>query len=82
MQQKTFRFWQNNSGGFHLDIEPVSDSVTLVGHNVHIEAENATQANKIAELNGVYFDGVSSGLDCDCCGDRWSRVYYPDPWAN
>ena len=21
---------------------------------------------------GVYFDGCDIGLDCSCCGDRWS----------
>ena len=28
---------------------------------------------------GVYFDGVASGRDCECCGDRWFRD--PDGFA-
>lgn len=27
----------------------------------------------IAESIGIYFDGVECDLDCECCGDRWSR---------
>ena len=28
----------------------------------------------IAQQNGVYFNGVADGVDCDCCGDRWYPV--------
>jgi hypothetical protein len=38
----------------------------------HDPAEACVLASKHA---GVYFDGVSKGMDCDCCGDRW----YEDP---
>jgi hypothetical protein len=41
---------------------------------VIISAENAEEANKFAEKQGIYFDGVINGSDCPCCGDRWSRA--------
>jgi calcineurin-like phosphoesterase len=62
---KFFSFRQNNS--FGLDKPP--PKVVIV------EAENAEDANKrILEVDGVYFDGCNSGVDCPCCGNnRWSR---------
>ena len=78
-QTQTFRFWQNNSGGGYADIEsPQLSAVNVVGHNVYIEAETADEANSIAEATGIYFDGVSAGVDCDCCGDRWYRASWPE----
>lgn len=63
-----FEYHQNNSGGsFHTD-EDVSIYVL-------IQAEGREDANRKAEEVGIYFDGVSNGLDCDCCGDRWC-----EPW--
>ena len=44
---------------------------------LHIEAKSAEQANQLAEQHGIYFDGVERGIDCDCCGDRWTRVTEP-----
>ena len=38
---------------------------------VIVEADNADEANRIAEDNGVYFHGCMTGMDCPCCGDRW-----------
>jgi len=75
---QTFRFWHNNTGGFFNDIEPVTPNVRTDGHDVYIEAETASEANKIAESNGIYFDGVSKDIDCECCGDRWYRASYPE----
>ena len=43
----------------------------LVASCVIIEAATASDANAIAVANGLYFDGVISGRDCPCCGDRW-----------
>lgn len=43
-----------------------------------VEAQSADHANQRAESSGLYFDGCSGGNDCDCCGDRWSRVYESD----
>jgi len=59
-----YDFRQNNSGGSFK----VTDSV---GHYVIIEADNAQEANEKAEQVGIYFDGCSTGKDCNCCGDRW-----------
>lgn len=56
-----FEFDQNNSGGIF----------TRPAHSVWIEADSADEANKLAEENGLYFNGCDDGLDCDCCGDRW-----------
>lgn len=60
-----FTFHQNNSGGnFVID--------RLVAPYVIIEADNADEANIIAEEIGIYFNGAGDfGPDCPCCGDRW-----------
>ena len=59
-----YEFRQNNSGGvFHLP-----------AIQVFIEADSMDEANRIAERNGLYFDGAGSGRDCLCCGDRWYPV--------
>lgn len=61
-----YHFSQNNSGGsFDLDL---AKGIT---HHVIIEADNATEANAIAEGQGVYFYGCNTGVDCPCCGHRW-----------
>lgn len=62
---KFYIFNQNNTGGYWDK---------LLGFKVIVEAENPRQANKLAEVMGVYFDGVESGEDCECCGDRWCEV--------
>lgn len=55
---------QNHTGGFER-IRKVS-----------VYASNAAEANRKAiEDHGIYFDGVSKGIDCACCGDRWHRLY-------
>lgn len=59
-------FNQNNSGG----IFDVDDKVC---HNLFIEAESFNNAVTKAEELGCYWDGVSKGIDCPCCGDRWSQ---------
>ena len=65
MDTKFYHYSQNNSGGFFLK---------EFAHHVIIEAGNADAANARAEEIGLYFGGVSSGIDCECCGDRWSRA--------
>ena len=68
---KFFKYSQNNSGGnFHVDDK--------ICHNVIIEAESASEADDIAESLGCYFDGCSTGRDCSCCGDRWSKQWNDD----
>ena len=66
---KFFHFNQNNSGGSFVFNE--SEGIT---HHVVIEANDAQDANIIAIMKGLYFDGCSTGIDCSCCGDRWYRV--------
>lgn len=62
---KFFAFQQNNSGGsFDVDDK--------ICHILYIEAHNYEEARKKAMDMGVYFNGCDIGLDCPCCGDRWS----------
>ena len=43
--------------------------------DVWVLAESTIEADALAqEYAGVYFDGCESGMDCDCCGDRWYRA--------
>ena len=65
---KLYEFTQNNSGGYF----EVDDKVC---HRVFIEADNAMEANEIAQELGIYFDGCDKGIDCPCCGDRWYEVW-------
>ena len=65
-----FKFRQNNSFG-HFVGTPL----------VFVQADNAADANSIAQDHGVYFNGVADGVDCDCCGDRWYPVNDDDAQA-
>lgn len=63
---KLYSFWQNNSGG------------TFDGpaHIVLVQAKTAEKANeRLLKFTDAYFDGCSAGIDCPCCGDRWTPVY-------
>lgn len=62
-----FVYRQNNSAGRFIGPK----TITVV-------AETAEQANELAIAQGAYFNGVSKGLDCECCGDRWYRKTAPD----
>ena len=40
--------------------------------DVWVMAESREEANRLAEQYAeVYFNGVETGMDCDCCGERW-----------
>ena len=67
---KFFTYNQNNSGGsFHISkAEGICETVI-------IEANDANEANHIAESIGLYFNGCKNRIDCDCCGDRWYKNY-------
>lgn len=65
-----YEFNQNNSGG-GFDF----DEKAGITHYVIVEADSADDANDRAERIGLYFEGCESGMDCPCCGDRWSRVW-------
>ena len=60
-----YTYSQNNSGGTY-------DVDTRVTFHVIIQAFDSNQADARAEEIGIYFNGVSSGRDCGCCGDRWN----------
>ena len=61
-------FNQNNTGGSFVTND-------VLCHRVVIEADSASDANKLALDIGIYFDGVAGGCDCGCCGDRWCEAY-------
>jgi hypothetical protein len=71
-----YQFRQNNSGGSFVYDEKAGISV-----NVIVEAKDYLEANDLAERIGIYFDGCNSGLDCPCCGDRWSDQWHEDGHA-
>ena len=71
-----YTFTQNNSGG-SFD----HDHNRGIGYVVCIHALTADHANHLAEEKGLYFDGCATGIDCDCCGDRWSRADESDGYA-
>ena len=63
-----FEYDQNNSyGKFEID--------DVLCHELWIEAETLEDANRQFLDMGGYFDGVEAGIDCGCCGDRWSPPY-------
>lgn len=62
-----YHFRQNNSGGRFVQNDDLDVSVL-------IEANDAREANDLAERIGIYFDGVANDMDCECCGDRWHPV--------
>lgn len=69
---KFYTFTQNNTGGFFKSKEG------KFGYALVVEATCARKANGKARALGLYFDGVRSGIDCECCGDRWSKVSIED----
>jgi hypothetical protein len=71
VKTKFFHFNQNNPGG-RFDVD------NKVAHHVIIEAIDANHANQRAESIGIYFDGCSKGMDCDCCGDRWYAQWHDE----
>lgn len=65
-----FTYHQNNSGGgFDHDTEKG------IGYYVIIEANDSDESDRIAENIGLYFNGCDSGMDCECCGDRWGSAW-------
>ena len=73
--KKCYAYTQMNPGGFFIDMPQVMpwEGWTRDG-TLYVYAETPEEADNIAESVGVYFDGVSAGTDCDCCGDRWYRA--------
>ena len=58
-----YGFRQNNSGGYFL--KPAETIIVVAAKSKDHALETAGKA-------GLYLHGVQLGLDCDCCGDRWS----------
>lgn len=65
-----YHYSQNNSGG-SFDFNKQKG----ITNHVVIEADNANEADSIAENIGLYFNGCDEGMDCACCGDRWYNAY-------
>ena len=66
VNSRVYVYRQNNSGGYI--IKPAKFII--------VEAENEPAALDKAKEAGLYLDGVSLGVDCSCCGDRWSNFTY------
>ena len=73
LQTRYWHFSQNNSGGYFT----IDDNAGL-GPSVWIEATSMRDAINRARDIGIYFDGVASGTDCPCCGDRWYEPWRED----
>ena len=67
-----YEFSQNNTGGSFT----VNDKLC---HRLFIEAPSLNIACSIAEELGCYWEGVQGGIDCGCCGDRWSKPWSDEP---
>jgi hypothetical protein len=63
-----YHFQQNNSGGRIIINESQG-----IGPHVWIQATTEKDAIRRAKAIGLYFDGVATGRDCDCCGERLLR---------
>ena len=77
--KEMYVYWQNNSGGYFKEIRKTYKDNMLILPVKCIGAteygyEHLAVADKEITPNEVYFDGVEEGLDCPCCGDRWSRL--------
>lgn len=59
-----YEFNQNNSGGSFV----VNDNLCK---RVIIEVDSEEEVISKGEELGMYWNGVSCGIDCSCCGDRW-----------
>ena len=62
-----YSFHQNNSFGVYH--HPAKNIIVK-------DARDVEHAKEIALSAGMYLNGVASGKDCDCCGDRWYGLDY------
>ncbi|HWL72116.1 MAG TPA: hypothetical protein VNS22_27555 [Geminicoccus sp.] len=72
MKTQWYSFNQNGSGGVFK-----GPALTVL-----IEATSREQANALAQMHNVYFDGCDKGLDCSCCGDRWGPTWDEDGYPS
>ena len=87
--KKRFEYVQNNSGGFFVDPEwngpddlggifNKYDRRPLMYTDIYVMAEDIEEANYLIQrYSNVYFEGVSQGIDCGCCGNRWHEPWGP-----
>jgi len=61
-----YTFTQNNSGGFDIRNDYISEYVIVEGDDYSDIIHRALDV-------GIYFNGVRENIDCECCGDRWSK---------
>jgi hypothetical protein len=67
-----FHYYQNNTHGVtHADHARGIDRLVI------IEAVDHVEANERARSIGLYFNGIDTGRDCACCGNRWHPMW-PD----
>ena len=66
VNSRVYVYRQSNSGGQYMD----------PAQFIIVEAENEPAALDKAKEAGLYLDGVSLGVDCSCCGDRWNNFTY------
>ena len=64
VNSRVYVYRQSNSGGQYMD----------PAQFIIVEAENEPAALDKAKEAGLYLDGVATGVDCSCCGDRWSNL--------
>lgn len=67
-----YEYNQNNSGGYWQD---------GIGQTVLVQATRRAEAEQRASELGIYWGGVASGQDCECCGDRWGCAWDVDDVA-
>lgn len=70
-----YDYQQNNPNGEFIHDDDLSGVCALM----IIEADSDNDADQIAQEHGVYFNGVKSGQDCQCCGDRWQSACWYGP---
>lgn len=77
--QYMYVYDQLNSGGYFKEIrKSYKDDMFILpvkrNSPVYNDYSNIAVADKEIIPSEVYFDGVEEGIDCPCCGDRWSRL--------
>ena len=77
--REMYIYEQNNSGGAFegvrdtytkdISILPVRKEDSIIERYVDLAVSDIEIIPR-----EVYFDGVEEGIDCPCCGNRWSRL--------
>lgn len=63
-------FWVYTQGMIHGHY--VVDQQRGLSTTVFVQAMTPPEADQRLVAAGGYFRGVEAGVDCSCCGDRWS----------